>query len=134
TIDTELVVSQKPALYVTGGGTRAEHSVIRRAGIPVVADHEYLEPTALARAEWLKFMAAFLNEDRAAQQIYADVSRRYRALSARAVALPEASKPTVMTGGGVRGVFVIAGGQSYVATLIRDAGGRYLWADDRSVN
>jgi iron complex transport system substrate-binding protein len=35
-----------------------------------------------------------------------------------------------MTGRGARGDFVIAGGRSYVAALIRDAGGRYVWADN----
>lgn len=129
-IDTELVVSRRPSLLMTGGSTSAELSVIRQAGIPVVANHEWLEPTALARAEWIKYMALFLNEERAGQRIYADVKARYRALSARATALPDAGKPTVMTGRGARGDFVIAGGRSYVAALIQDAGGRYVWADN----
>jgi cobalamin transport system substrate-binding protein len=132
TIDTELVVSQRPGLFMTGGSTSAELSVIRQAGIPVVANHEWLEPTALARAEWLKYMAIFLNEERAGQRLYADVKARYRTLSARALAVPDAQKPTVMTGRGSRGEFVIAGGRSYVAALIHDAGGRYVWADNAS--
>jgi iron complex transport system substrate-binding protein len=39
----------------------------------------------------------------------------------------------VMTGRSSRGTFVIAGGRSYVAALIRDAGGRYVWADNGAV-
>lgn len=129
-IDTELVVSQRPSLFMTGGSASAELSVIRQAGIPVVANHEWLEPTALARGEWLKYMALFLNEERAAQRLYGEVKTRYRALSARAAALPDDRKPTVMTGRGTRGEFVIAGGRSYAAALIEDAGGRYVWADN----
>jgi iron complex transport system substrate-binding protein len=132
TIDTELVVSQRPSLLMTGAASSAELSVLRQAGIPVVANHEWLEPTALARAEWLKYMAAFLNEEKAGQRLYTDMKGRYRALSARALAVPDAQKPTVMTGRGSRGEFVIAGGRSYVATLIRDAGGRYVWTDNAS--
>jgi iron complex transport system substrate-binding protein len=130
TIDTELVVSQRPGLFMTGGATSTELGVIRQAGIPVVANHEWLEPTALARGEWLKYMALFLNEERAAQRLYGEVKARYRDLSAKASALPEARKPTVMTGGGMRGEFVIAGGRSYAAALIKDAGGRYIWSDN----
>ena len=130
TIDTELVVSQRPGLFMTDGSTSTELSVIRQAGIPVVANHEWLEPTALARGEWLKYMALFLNEERAAQRLYREIKARYRDLSARASAVPEARKPTVMTGGGMRGDFVIAGGRSYAAALIKDAGGRYIWADN----
>ncbi|MGC4083864.1 MAG: ABC transporter substrate-binding protein [Vicinamibacterales bacterium] len=129
-INTELVVSQRPAVLMTGGSLSAELSVIRQAGIPVVANHEWLEPTALARGEWLKYMALFLNEERTAQRLYTDVKNRYRALSARATAVPDARKPTVMTGRGTRGDFVIAGGRSYVAALITDAGGRYVWSDN----
>ncbi len=129
-IDTELVASQHPSMLMTGGSPSAELSVVRHAGVPVVADNEWLEATALARGEWLKFMAVFLNEDRKAQQLYNDVKARYRALSAKANAVPDAQKPTVMTGRGNRGDFVIAGGRSYAAALIRDAGGRYVWADN----
>lgn len=129
-IDTELVVSQKPGLVMTGGAASAELSVIRLAGIPVAANHEWLEPTALARGEWLKYMALFLNEERAGQRLYTEVKGRYRALSAHATAMPEDRKPTVMTGVSTRGDFVIAGGRSYVAALIRDAGGKYVWADN----
>jgi iron complex transport system substrate-binding protein len=129
-IDTEIVISQRPGLLMTRGETSAELSIIRQAGIPVVANHEWLEPTALARGEWLKYMALFLNEERAAQGLYGEMKARYRDLSAKATAVPDARKPTVMTGGGMRGDFVIAGGRSYAAALIKDAGGRYVWADN----
>lgn len=134
TIDTELVLSQRPSLLMTGGSSSAELSVIRRGGVPVVANHEWLEPTALARGEWLKYMALFLNEERAASEQYRAVKTRYRDLSARAMAVPDDRKPRVMTGRASRGEFVVAGGRSYVAALIRDAGGRYLWSDDTSTS
>jgi iron complex transport system substrate-binding protein len=130
TVDAELVVSHRPGVLMTAGAMSAALAVIRSAGVPVVANHEWLEPSALARAEWLKFMALFLNEERAAQQRYGAMKERYQTLSRRAMAVPEARRPTIMTGRGTRGDFVIAGGRSYVAALIRDAGGRYVWADN----
>jgi iron complex transport system substrate-binding protein len=60
-IDAEFVVSSRPSLLMTGGAFSAALGVIRSAGIPVVANIEYLEPTALGRAEWMKYMALFLN-------------------------------------------------------------------------
>lgn len=129
-INTELVVSERPALFMTGGSLSSELSVIRQAGIPVVANNEWLEPTALARAEWLKYIALFLNEERAGQRLYSEVKARYGELRTRADAVPDSKKPTVMTGRGTRGDFVIAGGRSYAAALIADAGGRYVWADN----
>ena len=129
-IDAELVVSQRPGLFMTGGTVSAPLAVIRSAVIPVVRNNDWLEPTALGRAEWLKFVALFLNEERPAQRLYGEVKTRYKNLSARATAVTDDAKPVVMTGRGTRGDFVIAGGRSYIAALIRDAGGRYVWADD----
>ena len=97
---------------MTGGAPSAALAVIRSAGIPVVANTEWLEPTALARAEWLKYMALFLNEERAAQTLYGAMKARYRALSAPGDGRARGSKrPLVMTGRGTRGEFVIAGGR-----------------------
>jgi len=132
-IDAELVVSHRPSVLMTTGASSAALPIIRVAGIPVVADTEWLEPSALARAEWLKYMALFLNEERSAQTLYGAMKHRYRSLSARATAQPESSHPLVMTGRGNRGTFTIAGGRSYVAALIKNAGGRYVWADNPSV-
>jgi iron complex transport system substrate-binding protein len=128
-IDAERVVRAKPGLLM-GAGSAGAMSVIRAAGVPVVANSEWLEPTPLARAEWLKYMAVFLNEEATAQSLFAPMKSRYRALSARARSQPEASRPSVMTGFSTRGRFTIAGGRSYVAALIADAGGRYVWSDD----
>ena len=132
-IDVERVVAARPSVLMSAGTSLAAFGVIRSTGVPVVANTEWLEPTALGRAEWLKYMAAFLNEEREAETLYAGVKQRYRSLSRRATAVPEAERPLVMTGRSTRGQFVIAGGRSYVASLIRDAGGRYAWADDPTV-
>jgi iron complex transport system substrate-binding protein len=131
-VDAELVVSSRPSLFITGGAVSASFAVIRQAGIPVVAVTEWLEPTPLARAEWMKYTALFLNEERKAERLYGAVKARYAALRARATALPADERPLVMTGRGARGLFTIAGGRSYVAALIGDAGGRYVWADNQA--
>ncbi|PYR88467.1 MAG: ABC transporter substrate-binding protein [Acidobacteria bacterium] len=132
-IDVERVVAAKPSLLMATGTSNATLSVIRQAGVPVVANSEWREPTALGRAEWLKYMALFLNEERKAQAVYGDMKHRYRGLSARATTRSVAERPLVMTGRSTRGLFTIAGGRSYVAALIKDAGGRYVWADNPSV-
>jgi iron complex transport system substrate-binding protein len=132
-IDVERVVAAKPSLLMASGTSNGTLSVIRHAGVPVVANSEWREPTALGRAEWLKYMALFLNEERQAQAVYGEMKHRYRSLSTRATARPETLRPLVMTGRSTRGVFTISGGRSYVAALIKDAGGTYAWADSTSV-
>jgi iron complex transport system substrate-binding protein len=130
TIDAESVVGGRPSLLMAGGAFSASFTAIRAAGVPVVANTEWLEATALGRAEWLKYMAAFLNEERKANALFSAMKGHYGAVSALAAAQPESSRPLVMTGRANRGTFLIAGGRSYVAALIKDAGGRYIWADN----
>ena len=132
-IDVERVVTAKPSLLMAGSTSNPTLGVIRNAGVPVVANNEWLEPTALGRAEWLKYMALFLNEERKAQMLHNAMRTKYRSLCVRATAVPVAERPLVMTGRSTRGLFVIAGGRSYVAALIKDAGGRYAWADNPAV-
>jgi len=129
-INEELVVASRPSLFMSGGTSSASHAVIRSAGIPVVKNIEWHETDALARAEWIKYMAVFLNEERAAERVYGAMKQRYRRLSARAKAEPASTWPLVMTGRSSRGSFVIAGGRSYVAALIADAAGKYAWANN----
>jgi len=132
-IDTELVITKAPSILMSsGGGYSDAYSTLRKAGVAVVANIEWQEKSALARAEWLKFMALFLNEERKASEQFEAIRARYVALKARVSQLPEKDRPRVMTGAVYRGMFDIAGGASYVSKLIWDAGGTYVWADNKA--
>jgi iron complex transport system substrate-binding protein len=131
-IDVERVVAAHPALLLIGSSSNRFAPSIRAAGIPVVPDAEWLERTALGRAEWIKYMAVFLNEEARAQSVYDAMKARYAAFAARTRAIAAAQRPLVMTGHSASGMFTISGGRSYVAALIADAGGRYAWSDDTS--
>jgi iron complex transport system substrate-binding protein len=129
-IDTERVVARAPSIVMTGGSFNFALAVVRGAGIPVVANVEWLESTALARSEWVKYTALFLNEEQKAQATFDRVKHAYASLVERTRAIPDDERPTVMTGRATRGTYFSAGGKSYVAELIKDAGGRYVWHDN----
>jgi iron complex transport system substrate-binding protein len=42
------------------------------------------------------------------------------------------NRPTVVTEMVISGVWNVPGGESYMARIIKDAGGNYLWADDKN--
>jgi iron complex transport system substrate-binding protein len=131
-IDTELVISKAPDVVMQSGGYTAALNALRKAGIAVVANVEWQESTALGRAEWLKYMALFLNEEEKAQRSFEAIRDRYVALRKRTSGIAAKDRPRVMSGKMYRGVFGIAGGQSYVAKMIEDAGGVYIWQDNTS--
>jgi iron complex transport system substrate-binding protein len=131
-IDTELVILKSPSIVMSSGGFPEAYSVLQKAGIAVVTNVEWQEPSALARAEWLKFMAVFFNEEGKAREQFDGIRDRYMAFRERVRHIPEKARPRVMTGTVYRGMFDISGGASYVARLISDAGGVYVWADNKA--
>jgi len=131
-INPELVISKAPSILMVGGGTLDEYKTIRKAGIAIVVNPEWEEGTALGRAEWLKYMALFLNEEGKAQRSFDVIRDRYTALRARTRSIPERDRPRVMTGVASRGMFEVSAGASYVSRLIADAGGTYIWSDNTS--
>ncbi len=131
-INPELVIAKAPAILMVGGGYPDEYKTIRKAGIAVVVNDEWEESTALGRAEWLKYMALFLNEEAKAERSFDAIRDRYFALRERTSRIPDNQRPRVMTGVASRGTFEVSGGASYVSKLIADAGGVYVWSDNPS--
>jgi iron complex transport system substrate-binding protein len=129
-IDTERIILKAPSVVMSSGGYTESYANLRKAGIAVVENMDWQESSALARTEWLKFMALFLNQEEIANKQFDAIRDRYMALKDRTTRVPKKGRPRVMTGLVYRGMFEIAGGASYVAQLISDAGGEYVWADN----
>lgn len=131
--DMERLFSLRPDLVLswwTNNPAYAAHIKAQEAGLPIALLSDYEESSPLGRAEWVKFVAAFFDAEAAAERVFDDVERRYLAMAAktRGVHL----QPTVLYGSSYQGSWYIAGGKSYFANLVRDAGGLYVWADDNS--
>lgn len=132
-VNLERILDLHPDLVTAVGHDQPQyniHPLLRNAGVNVAINAEYVEPTLLGRSEWLKFTAAFLNRDGLAQRRFAEMTERYEALAAQVRDMPTAQKPSVFGGFLHRDVWYVPGGASYIARLVADAGGRYLWADD----
>lgn len=133
-VNLERILDLRPDLVTAVGHDQPQyntHPLLRNAGVNVAINSEYVESALLARSEWLKFTAAFLNRDGLAQRRFAEMTERYEAYAARVHDAPAAQKPTVFGGFLHRDVWYVPGGDSYIARLVADAGGVYLWADDR---
>jgi iron complex transport system substrate-binding protein len=100
---------------------------LARSGLPVVLTAGYMEQHPLARAEWIKFIAAFFDAGDLAEHTFEPIATRYESL--RKTVDHVEQRPTVFCGAPYSGAWHMAGGESYIAQAIRDAGGDYLWAD-----
>lgn len=128
--DVERMIALAPdAVFTYGMGNEWDsHPKLVEAGLPVIINGEWNEAEPLARAEWIKFIAAFYDEEAKAEAYFAQVERNYASVKA-AVAAAGGPKPKVLVNGPFQGSWHVSAGQSYMARYIADAGGDYLWGD-----
>ncbi len=103
---------------------------IQEMGIRVIINAEYLEKHPLGRAEWIKFVALFFNKEKTADSVFQEIENEYKKTAE--LAQQTSVKPAVMSGVVYGDAWFMPGGQNYAARLLKDAGCRYLWADDTS--
>ncbi|MDP3176676.1 MAG: ABC transporter substrate-binding protein [Spirochaetaceae bacterium] len=129
--DVERIIALAPDVVFTYGmGNEWDsHPKLVEAGLPVVIDAEWNEAEPLARAEWIKFVAAFYDKEAQAQAYFDKVAAEYTRL--KSLAAGAAKRPAVLVNGPFQGTWAVSGGASYMARFISDAGGAYLWADDK---
>lgn len=113
--------------YGTGNSDQDSHPRLIQAGVPVALVGEYMEGSLLGRAEWIKFMALFLNQEAKAESVFAAIAAEYEALTK--LTQPIKQRPTVVTGFSRNGTWYMPGRDSYAAQLLEDAGATYLWSD-----
>ncbi len=132
-IDNEKLLACQPDLVVTFGVSEKDvepFEAVRRAGIPVLVVAEYTEDSPLGRAEWLKVFGLLVGKSDLANQKYAEVAKAYRSWQAKGRSAKD--RPSVLLNSSFQGVWYIPGGTSYMARLVDDAGGDYVWREDRS--
>jgi iron complex transport system substrate-binding protein len=130
--DIERIISMNPDAIFLSPYEGQNFEKIRRLGIPIVEMPDYLESTPLGRAAWMKHYGKLLGREREADSLYAAVENAYNALrdSVRQyLAESKTSKPRVFTETKISSTWYIATGDSYIARLIADAGGDYVFKD-----
>ena len=127
TVDAEAVIAGKPDVLVTAGTDDPGYAVVQAAGIPVLANADWLEDDPLGRAEYLKYFAALTGTEQQAAAAFDTVERSYQELAA---SVQDADPVAVVPGQPFQGTWYIPGGKSYTTRLIQDAGGTTAWADD----
>lgn len=130
--ETALTTNADVALVYSIGDQEA-YQKFNEMGVPAILLSDFMEKTPLGRAEWAVFVACLLGKEVQAQEKCAEVAAKYQALKAKA-ANHTKEQPSVLTGAVYKGTWYIAGGKSLMATFIRDAGGRYLWAEDEGLS
>ena len=130
----EQLVHLQPDVYFVASYNQQDEQAkrLQQSGVRIAFNNEWTESSLLARAEWLKFVAAFFNKEQLADSLFAQIEHDY--LSARAIAQSVTDKPTIMAGGNFKGTWYMPSGASYMGRLFADAGANYFYATDSTTS
>ncbi|UII33999.1 ABC transporter substrate-binding protein [Fulvivirga ulvae] len=131
-LNIETLIDLRPDLMMTTGHAQIHDNLklLEKSGVPIAYNIEWMESSPLARAEWLKFMAAFLEKDAMADSIFNHIEDEYEQIKAEAIAVSD--KPSVLAGAKYKDTWSMPGGNSYAAQLLKDANASYYWFSDKS--
>lgn len=126
-INFELLLSSNIDMLIQTpyGPDLSSDNRISEAGIPIIYNADWLETSPLGRAEWIKFIALFIQEDEKADSIFNAIEKDYLDLSAKAKEFKQ--NDDVIIGALFKDVWYMPSGNSFKAILINDAGSKYYW-------
>jgi len=127
--DVERIVElQADAVLLSPFENSGGYGRLEEIGTPIIECAEYMETSALGRAEWMLFYGLLYGCFDEASKLFAEVENHYLELSQKArKAEPHRSVITEKLTGNT---WYVAGGRSSVGRLIADAGGSYAWSSD----
>lgn len=128
-INTEVLLELNPDVVIGFGvdGVNKTFETIKKSGIPVIYNGDWVESSALAKAEWIKFFGVLFNKEKEADSIFNQIELDY--LAAKAIAKQAKSQPTVLSGAMHKDVWYLPNGSSPEAQFLKDANVNYLWED-----
>ncbi len=128
----EMIVSLDPDLVLLFGvkGASGMEAKLRELQIPFAYISEYLEESPLGKAEWIVAVSEILDQRDRGESAFALIPQRYHALQEKVADIPQ--KPKVMINTPYGDSWFMASTTSYVAQLIKDAGGDYIYKQNSS--
>ena len=133
-VNLEQLLHLKPDVYFVVSYNQQDEQAkrLQQSGVNLAFNNEWTEQSLLARAEWIKFVAAFYDKEAIADTIFTRIEWNYQA--AEAIAQSVEQKPTVMAGGNFKGTWYMPSGTSYMGRLFADAGADYFYKNEASTS
>lgn len=126
-LNTEILLELAPNVVVgfAINGSNKAFNTLRKSGIPVVYNSDWMEKKPLGKAEWIKFFGAFFDKIPEAIAIFEQIEKDYREAKKLAESVNE--KPSVLAGSMFKDQWYVPYGNSWQANFIEDAGGNYIY-------
>lgn len=129
----ELLIAQQPDIVLLYGVTGActMESKLDELGIPYIYIGEYVEEDPLGKAEWLIALAEIVGLRQQGLTYFSELPQRYEQLKSIA-ASAHTPAPKVMLNTPYADSWFMPSTTSYIARLIADAGGDYIYQQNTS--
>ena len=127
-INYELLLSLDPDLVLLYGvnGASSMEGKLNELGIPFMYVGDYLEESPLGKAEWMVALSEVVGKRTEGEHVFGGIPVRYNDLKKR-VADSVLDAPSVMLNTPYGDSWFMPSTESYVARLVKDAGGDYIY-------
>jgi iron complex transport system substrate-binding protein len=127
--DVERLLTTRPEVLLASPMDGSATAAITAAGIPTLLCTDYLETSALGRAEWMKLFGRLVGGEARADSLFDAVATRYDSMAT--LTLQVAERPHLLIDAPQGDTWYVPGGHSYLGRLYADAGADYLFAERR---
>lgn len=126
--NVERIVQTKADALLLSPFEGASFGQLEKSGVPIIQCADYMETSALGRAEWMKFYGLLFGAEDIADSLFHVVCDEYE--KEKKLAATAQQTLSVLPDRRVGYVWYVPGGKSSVGMLYRDACGKYAYADD----
>lgn len=128
--DIEKIMELEPEVIFTSPISGQNYGQVEKLKIPIIEVPDYTESHPLGRAEWIRFYSFFVGNEALADSLFNQTKNNYNQIKETVANV--STKPSILTDTRYQSSWNVPGGKSYLANMLNDAGGNYVWSDDNS--
>ena len=126
--DIECIIDLRPdAILLSPFENSGGYGRGGKLNIPIIECADYMETSALGRAEWMRLYGLLLGKEAQADSLFAGIEKEYLTLTQQ-VKSQNLKRPTVISEMKNSSAWYIPGGNSTMGRLYQDAGADYVFA------
>lgn len=125
----EKIIDLNPdAIFLSPFQNNGGYGQVEQLGIPIIETADYMETSALGRAEWMRFYGMLFGVAERSDSLFDTIESEYKRLQSLAKA--DSTRLSVMMDKQTGSVWYVPGGKSTIGCLIADASANYPWSDN----
>lgn len=125
----ERIIDLHPdAIFLSPFQNSGGYGKTEELGIPIIETADYMETSALGRAEWMRFYGMLFGCEQEADSLFSEVERTYMSLKEKAASAP--THLSMLMDKQTGSVWYVPGGKSTIGGIMADANIRYAWSND----